>query len=216
MLGSKSVRGCFGSMLIVGVLGAVAFAGWRWGDPVFRRVSPGSDSGGRPVSTRELSDRTLARFEAFRRGEGDGRMVIGSLEIESVLRYGVPQMVPPGIDDPSVVVKDGVVEVGGNVAVASFPLLPDLGGVLGFLPDTVRVVVEGAVSPIGDHRSTLVVHQVSALGIPLPDRMIAELLEAFGRVDLPNLPSDAMPIPLPDGIESAYILRDSLVLVHNR
>ncbi len=214
MLGLKTVRGCFGSIVMVGLLGVAAFAGWRWGDPFFSKVAPGLDSA--PVASREISDRTLERFEAFRRGEGDERLVLGNLELESVLRFGVPQMFPPGVDAPSVNMKDGVIEVGGDVAVASFPQLPDLGGVIGFLPDTLRVEVEGTISPLSEHRAALVVHQVRALGIPLPDRMIREILVAFGRQTIADLPDDAMPVPLPDGIESAYILRDSLVLVHNR
>jgi hypothetical protein len=216
MLGLKTVRGCFGSIVMVGLLGAAAFAGWRWGDPFFRRVASGTESVERLQATRELSDHTLERFEAFRRGEGEGRLVLGSLEIESVLLYGVPQMIPPGVEAPSVRMKDGVIEVSGDVSVASFPRLPDLGGVIGFLPDTVRVEVKGTLAPLNAQRSALVVHKVSALGIPLPDRMITDILAAFGRQPIDDLPSDAMPLPLPDGIESAYILRDSLVLVHNR
>jgi hypothetical protein len=216
MLGLKTVRGCFGSIVMVGLLGVAAFAGWKWGDPFFRRVAPGSGPTEPSVATRELSDSTIVRFEAFRRGEGDERLVLGSLELESVLRFGVPQMLPPGVGAPSVKMKDGVIEVAGDVAVASFPDLPDLGGVLGFLPDTLRVEVEGTVSSLSERRSALVVHQVRALGIPLPDRMITGILVAFGRQEIADLPADAMPVPLPDGIESAYILRDSLVLVHSR
>jgi hypothetical protein len=216
MLGLKSVRGCFGSIVMVGLLGVAAFAGWRWGDPFFGDILPGGELPGELVATRELSDRTLERFEAFRRGEGNEQLVLGSVEIESILKFGVPQMIPPGVQDPSVSMKDGVIEVGGSVAVASFPRLPDLGAVIGFLPDTVHVEVEGTLSPLNEHRSALIVHQVRALGIPLPDRMITEILGAFGRQSIKDLPADAMPVPLPDGIDSAYILRDSLVLVHNR
>lgn len=216
MLGLKTVRGCFGSIVMVGLLGFAAFAGWRWGDPLFRQISPGADSMEQPVASRELAERTLERFESFRRGEGDGRLVLGSLEVESVLAFGVPQMIPPGIAAPSVTMKDGVIHVGGDVAIASFPQLPDLGGVIGFLPDTIRVEVEGTLSPLNEHRSALVVHQVRALGIPLPDRMITQILAAFGRQEIADLPPDAMSVPLPDGIGSAYILRDSLVLVHDR
>lgn len=212
----KMARGCFGVLVVVGVLGAAAFAGWRWGDPVFRRIASASDSVEQPVASRELAELILERFESFRRGESGDRLVLGSLEVESILKFGVPQMIPPGVGNPSVTMKDGVIEVGGDVAVASFPGLPDLGGVIGFLPDTIRVEVEGTLSPLNEHRSALVVHQVRAIGIPLPDRMIAEILVAFGRQAIADLPPDAMPVPLPDGIESAYILRDSLVLVHNR
>jgi len=214
MLGLKTVRGCFGSIVMVALLGAAAYAGWRWGGPVFERVSPGVTEVA-PQPTREISDATLERFEALRQGDGGGRLALGSLELESVLRYGVPQMVPAGVGNPTVEMGDGSIRVGGDVAVQAFPQLPDdLGRVIGFLPDTLRLEVDGTLSPLNEHRAQLVVYRVRALGIPLPDRMIHDILRAFGREDVQGLPDDAMPVPLPAGISSVYVERDSLVLRH--
>ena len=43
--------------------------------------------------------------------------------------------------------------------------------------------------------------------------MIPEILKALGREYVAGLPDDAIAIPLPAGLKTAYILRDSLVLV---
>jgi len=214
MLGLKTVRGCFGGVVMVALLGVAAFAGWRWGDPLFERVAP-SASTTAPQPTRELAEATLERFEALRRGEAGDRLALGSLELESVLRYGVPQMVPPGVSEPMVRLGDGQVRVGGEVAVEAFPRLPDeVGRVIGFLPDTMRIEVGGTLSPLDERRAQLVVHDVRAVGIPLPDRMIHDILRTFGREDVPGLPGDAMSVPLPTGIESVWVERDRLVLRH--
>jgi hypothetical protein len=159
----------------------------------------------------------MDRFEAFRRGEVGEQLALSASEIESVVRYSVPGIIPEGIGDPRIRMADGVVTLTARVAIETFPRMPDLSAVLGFLPDTVEVSFEGTLSPLDDERwDALVVHEVQAGFIPLPDRVIPQILEALGREYVGGLPDDAIAIPLPDGIKSAYILRDSLVLVSDR
>jgi hypothetical protein len=219
MLGLKTVRGCFGSIVMIGLLIVAAYGGWRWGAPVFERFerwtgrAPDESA---PAVSQELADVTLRRFESFRRGDGGDRLSLGSAEVESVLRFGVPGLVPASIAEPRVQFSDGSVQVTGNLAVEAVSDLPDLGGVLGFLPDTLEVAIEGTLVPFDNTHAALVVHRIQAMRIPLPDRMIPEFLWAFGRDRDSEMSQDAMPVPLPEGIESAYILRDSLVLVHRR
>ncbi len=165
------------------------------------------------VPSPELAEASMDRFEALRRGDLGDRLSLSSVEIVSILRYSVPGMIPEGIGDPELELKDGVVAISASVAVESFPLLPDLGSVLGFLPDTVVVLVEGMLAPLDEKRAALVIHAVQAAFIPLPDRMIPDILAALGRKDGEGLAKDALAVPLPDGIESVYVLRDSLVLV---
>ena len=43
-------------------------------------------------------------------------------------------------------------------------------------------------------------------------RETAEILDALGRDTHPGLPSEALLVPLPSGLSSAYILADSLIL----
>ena len=102
-----------------------------------------------------------------------------------------------------------------QLAVDDFPGLPDLDRVIGFLPDTVTVSLEGALTPIDDRWAALVVHRIQASFIPLPDAMIPEILTALGREYVGGLPDDALAIPLPSGIRSAYIVRDQLILVRD-
>ena len=69
-----------------------------------------------------------------------------------------------------------------------------------------------ALVPFGEEESALLVHGVEASRIPIPRRLIPEILRAIGRVDRPGLPREALAVPLPAGLGSAYILSDSLII----
>ncbi len=220
MLGLGCLKSCLGKIVFAALLVAAALAGWRWGPSVFPELAPWFSSGddvAEITASPELAAATMDRFEALRRGEAGDQLALSSTEIVSILRYSVPGIVPEGISEPRVEMADGVVTLTARVAVEAFPRLPNLNAVLGFLPDTLEVSLEGALAPLEDERwDALVVHGVRAAFIPVPDRMIPEILEAFGREYVAGLPDGAIAIPLPDGLKTAYILRDSLVLVSDR
>jgi hypothetical protein len=113
--------------------------------------------------------------------------------------------------------REGVVALRARVAVQAFPGLPSLEGVLGLLPDTVSISIEGAISPLDDGSFALVVHGVYAafIPVPLPDGMTPRILTALGRRGREGLAVDALSFPLPDGVESAHVLRDRLILVRD-
>ena len=177
----------------------------------------GNDAGQEIGVSPELAEATISRFEAFRRGEVGNEMALSSAEIESVLLYSVPGTLPDGITEPRVEIAGGALTLTARVAVEAFRTLPDLDTLLGLLPDTIDVSVQGTLAPLEEERwEALVVHDVKAAFIPLPDPLIPEVLEALGREDVAGLAGDAIAIPLPSGLHTAYILRDSLVLVSNR
>ena len=220
MLGIGRLKSCLGTLVLAGLLVGAAYAGWLWGPNVFPQVTAffldEEESPAETVSP-EVAEATMDRFEALRRGEVEGRLSLSAGEIESVLRYSIPGLIPAGIGEPRIKMADGVITLTARVAVDRFPEMPDLDTVLGFLPDTLDVSFEGALAPLDDERwDALVIHGVQAGIVPLPDRMIPAILQAMGREYVGGLSDDAIAVPLPDGIESAYIVRDSLVLVGNR
>ena len=96
--------GLMKKLVIVAVLLAVAYAGFRWGDLVFPRIdhllgrqSEPSEAEAPRGPSPELADSTLARFERFRDGKSGDRMSFGGTELSSVLRYALPGIVPPGV-----------------------------------------------------------------------------------------------------------------------
>lgn len=210
------LKSIFNKILILVALVVAAYAGWLWGPVVFPRVqnwigmaSPEVAAG--PGPSAELADSVLTNVQNFRENR-EGRMALGGREVTSVLRYSVPGLIPSGIKEPEVAFGDGRVHLSADVVMAAFPGLPDLGPLLGMLPDTLQVDLHASLIPFGDQESALLVHGVEASRIPIPRRLIPEILRAIGRVDRPGLPPEGMAVPLPPGLGSVYILSDSLII----
>ncbi len=213
------LRGCLGKLAGLVLLLGVAYAGWRWGPAFFPRVEEwlgmaSSQAPAGPGATPELADSVLVQVQALRE-EGEGsELALGGRELTSVLRYAVPGLVPQGVADPEVEVRDGRVHLRARVVLSAFPELPDLGPILGILPDTLDVTLEASIMPFGEDEAALLVHGLEASRIPLPRRLIPEILRAMGRVERPGLPSDALTIPLPAGLATVHLRADSLILSH--
>lgn len=203
----------------------VAYAGFRWGPMIFPRLERalGLGGGGAGVIesrgddvTPEVAEAALDRFEAFRRDGQAQRMALGGPELSALVRYAIPGLVPEGVSDIVISLRDGRVRVGARVALDAFPRLPQLREVVGILPDTVLLDLEGALVPLDQSFMALLVERVEASRIPLPRRMVGEVLGALGRQGPPSLPQDALAVPIPDGVRSVYVLGDSLILERRR
>lgn len=216
--------GLIKKLLAVVILVAAAYAGFRWGSDVFPPLEHlfGIHQGSAtavPATARPsqaIADSTLERFQRFRDGKGPDRMALGSNQLTSVLRYALPGMVPPGVSEPTIVLSDGRVDVSARVAVHSFPHLPDLGKVAGILPDTALVEMGGSLVRFDQQHLALLIDRMHIVHIPLPKAMIADVLAGLGADRRPNLPKDGLVVPLPDGLSSAFVQRDSLVLLAKR
>lgn len=226
------LKGCLGRIVAVVVLAVAAWIGWRAAPTDVRervvaavpdQVKQLFDGGPRedpvPLATPELAEATLDRFERFQaEAQADDRLLLGEAELSSVVRYALPGLLPPGVTEPTVELSDGRVFLSARVAVAAFPELPSLEEVVGLLPDTVPIRMGGSLGPRDPSTASLYVDRVEIRpgrgpAIPLPDRFIPEILRAMGRQDQEGLPPNAMPVPLPKGLRSAFVRRDSLVLV---
>lgn len=209
------------------VLVAAAYAGFRWGPLVFPPVERWLGISREPVfvpasaeaenePSAEIADATLDRFERFRGGKSGDRLALSGTELSSVVRYSLPGIVPPGVSDPSIELSAGRVHLKARVAVAAFPKLPHLDQIVGMLPDTVLLEIEGALVPNDQAFMALLVDKVTASHIPIPKRMVGDVLRGLGRQAPQSLPRDALSVPIPDGVESVYVQRDSLILVAKR
>ena len=210
------LRSILGKIFLLVSLVAAAYAGWLWGPAVFPRVqdwlgvsSPAVEDS--PDASQELADSVVERLQAFRKEE-EGRLALGSREINSILRYAVPGLLPPGIKEPILDLRDGRMHLTARVIRSEFPNLPDLGPILGMLPDTLNVELRASLMPFGQEEAALLVQSLEASRIPIPRRLIPDILQAMGRVDRPGLPPEAVAIPLPSGLQGAYIVSDSLIL----
>ncbi len=208
-----------GVFLII-LLGA-AYAGFRWGPAVFPGLErmifmEADDRGSGAGPSPELADATLDRFEAFRQGTTGDRLALSSDELTSVIRYSLPGILPPGVHDASVELSDGRANVSARLAVRDFPELPDVDAVVGLLPDTVLIELRGELEPYDQAHLALVVDRVRAARIPLPNRMVSEVLAGLAGERRPGLQDDALAVPLPDGLSSVVIEGDSLIMTAKR
>ena len=201
------------------VLILVAYAGFRWGPAVFPSVEralgidPAAPIVPEAQPTPELAEQTLDLFEKFRAGESGDRLMLGGTELSSLVRYSLPGMVPRGVTAPTIELNRGQVHVSARVAVDAFPDFPRLDDIIGLLPDTILLEIRGSLVPLDQGHMALLVDRVQAAKIPLPRRLVAEVLRAFGRSRSTSLPDDALEVPLPDGLRSVFVQRDSLVML---
>jgi len=143
----------------------------------------------------------------------DATLELSELELTSIVRYSVPQLLPEGVQDPTVELDGDRVILSARVAVDAFPEVQSVQDVVSLLPDTVRIELRSSLLRLDGQYAALVFDGVEASGIPLPDRVIPAILESLGRTDVPGLPRSALAVPLPTGIASAYAAEGSLVFV---
>lgn len=205
-------------LLLALIVVLAAYAGWKWGDVVFSRVETVAGLRGGvvdPVSdhvTPEAAEAAAARIRAFRASD-DPELRLASFEISSLLRYSIPGMLPTGVIQPQVSMAGDRIDIQVSVLPGAMPELPDLGAIVGILPDTVPVFVSGSLVPFGEDASMLLIHRIRVQGVPIPSPAFPEILVALGRRDARGLPSAAMLVPAFREIEGAYIENGELVLV---
>ena len=198
---------------------AIAYAGFRWGGQVFPPleralgIDPAAPAPVESAATPEMAEDVVDRLERFRAGELGDRLALSSVELTSMVRYALPGILPGGVAEPVVDLEDGRVNVTARVAVESFPDLPRLDAIIGILPDTLLIQVRGSLIPLDQRSMTLMVDRLSAARIPIPRRMVADMLNGLGRNGPPALPSNGLQVPRPDGIDEIFVQQDSLVLL---
>lgn len=218
------LKGCLTSVGLLVVLTSVAYAGWRWGEPVFpwlegmaRIESHTAEADAtRSVPSPELASATLERLEALQAGDAGSRLALDGVELTSLIRHGVPGIVPTGVGEPTVRLDDDRVTLSGRVGLDAFRGLQGFDEVVGLLPDTVEVVLGGVLMGLDEDNAAFQVDRIEASRVPLPRRMIPGILDALGRQHRPGLPSTALAIPLPRGLAAAYVQSGQLVLVADR
>lgn len=211
-----SFKGCLVKSAVVVVVLLIAYAGWRWGSAVFPKAEAmlGIErlEEGRVEPTLEAGEEAMARLQQFSESS-ESEVRLEGYEISSLLRHVVPGVLPRGVLDPEVFLAEDHLEIRANVVPSKMPNLPDLGRIVGILPDTVGVEVGGSLIPFGDRGSALVVSRMQAQGVPIPRRLLPDVLLSLGRKDAPGLPATAILVPVPPGARHAYIEQNQLILV---
>lgn len=200
-------------LVVVAVL--AAYAGWKWGHRVFpgveKRLGLGHAGAAGSPATRETAARATAKIEEFRDSE-EAQLRLDSSEVSALLR-SVPGVLPEGVMEPSVTFKEDRIAVNARVLPADMPDLPQLGGIVGLLPDTIDVRVVGSVLPSNEKGTVLLIEGIELQGWPVPPGSFPEILATLGSTPSPGAPASSVLVPAIRGLRGAHVEDGRLVLV---
>lgn len=161
----------------------------------------------------ELAARADEKLASLGVEGGAQRVALAEDELQSLIEYRWGGFLPADVVDPRVAVSDGRVTLQGSVATARFGEIAELREILSFLPDTASLRAVGSFVPLDSGHVGLEIHELGAAGIPVPGRLIPNVLGKFRRGDVPGLAPNALAVPLPPGVRSVYVSGDSMVFL---
>jgi hypothetical protein len=207
------MKGCLMRAVALVALVLLAVGLWWFREPL--RTMWADYRGGteqEEVPTAEIALQAERKLELLRDGSSASAS-FSAVELESLLLHRYRGVLPAFLDSPQVELSGDRLRLRARVPIDKLPRVDGLGQAAAFLPDTTELAVDGKLLPLAGGRVAFGVDGVSAARFPLPDGFIAGALSKLGRVDEAGLPADAIAVPLPAGAGSAYIRRDSLVLL---
>jgi len=182
------IKNCMARIGCLAVMLVVLAAGWLFRDEVtgwWQRLEITAAS----VPSEEVAERASRKLEDLVAGDGARKLELSQVELQSLLTYRTEPLLPEGISDPVVEVRDSTllfsarVDPRGLEGLASPELIERL------FSDSASVVVElepGVVAP-GVARIEVVTLQAGA--IVVPSMMVPWILDS---VDLPVETSGVM------------------------
>ena len=208
--------GCLARIFVVLVFLVLLGIAWMFREPLADRARDffGREEAGQPSSL-ELADAATRKLERLVAGEPGSSVSLSEAEVQALMENRLSPFVPAYVLDPAVELDGDQVVMTARVPVDQLPQIEDeLGEAARFLPDTTEIVAHGKLLPLSESRIALGIDRMSVAGIPLPDRFIPRLVARLRRQEsIAGLPADALALPLPPGVGSAYVRNDSLTLV---
>jgi len=207
--------GCLRRLFALAVLVALAGIAWYFRDDLraaWQRARGGHEGAG-PVVSPELAEVAEAKLRTLAGPESPARVTLTEAEVQSLLTYRIGGALPLAAQAPSVALADGRVHLGARVATAAFPSVRGLEEILAFLPDTVDVRARAQLLPVDEERAALEVEEITISRVPVPRRLVPELLDRLRPPQTAGGSPTALIFPLPEGASAAFVHGDSLVLL---
>ena len=205
--------GCAGRVLAALGLLAIVGVAWLRGPEIRERMAPEREPSDLEA-VEAVATRALEGYRAVLGGEAD-RWILTAEEVEGLLRTEAGDRLPVGSADVGVRLVDGEARIDLQVAFELLPELVELERVRGVLPDRIPLTLRGTLLTLDETEAVLVVRRVDAVGVPIPRALFPAALGPLGSDRRAELPPEALPVPLPTGIGSAYIDGDRLVLLES-
>jgi hypothetical protein len=207
--------GCLGRLLLLLLLAVGAVFAWRWGPDLRERweerAAGGPSEEAEPV-TPEVAVLAVARLSDLVEGGGGQEVSLSAGEVESLLRYSWDAYLPAGVTQPTLRFREGEVLLSVQVARDQLPAVPELENLRGLLPDPLPVQVRGRVLSLEGSEAGFLIHRIDAAGIPIPRALFPRFLEPLGSGGRPDLPPEAIVVPLPPGVRSVGLEGDRMVV----
>ena len=171
----SAVRGlsALSAVLVVGAF--VALMGGR--TPAFEvgsvadQVSAAIEAKADPAPLHLLAERTVDRLLVFRTSDGPASMTLGSDEVTALITETLPGLLPAGVDDVDIVVRNGGILLRAQVLTDDWVGVQRLRSVMAVLPDILHAEVDGNLVRIG-RRLRLQVSSARVNGVWLPGPIV--------------------------------------------
>lgn len=202
-------------MFVLALLVAGLAVAWRQRDRLLAewREFRGRAVAAAPAVSPAVADSAEAKLTALAEGGGPNRIALSENEVQSLVEYRLGGRVPASVGVPQVELREGRVRLTGRVATHRIAPAGNLTDVLSLLPDTTELSATGQLVPYEGERVALEINDLAAARVPLPSRVIPQVLDLLGRPAEAPLPRNAVALPLPAGAGAAYVSGDSLVVL---
>jgi hypothetical protein len=205
------VLGCIRGVVVLVLIVVLAAVVFLFRGRIMEKIHGGSHAVAVAPSA-AVGDSAYQKLDDLRAAKTD-RVAMSTVELQSLVQYKYPGLLPAFAREPHIELSGDHVKLKARVPADKLPSIKGLGDAAAFLPDTADVSLSGTLIPLPSGRVGLGVDAVQVAGIPLPSRLIHDGLRRVGRKSEPGLPDDAIGVSLPEGVKSAYIRNDSLILL---
>lgn len=176
--GVGMIKNCLARIGCLALILVVVAGGWLFRDDIagwWRQLEITSAS----QPSENLAERATSKLEAMASGDGPQRLELGQAEIQSLLTYRAEPMLPAGISDPVVELRDSTLLLSARVDPRGLEGLASPEVVERLFSDSAKVVVEllpGVVAP-GVAQVEIVTLQAGS--IVVPSMMVPWILESI-------------------------------------
>ena len=176
--GVEMIKNCLARIGCLALILVVVAGGWLFRDDIagwWRQLEITSAS----QPSENLAERATSKLEAMASGDGPQRLELGQAEIQSLLTYRAEPMLPAGISDPVVELRDSTLLLSARVDPRGLEGLASPEVVERLFSDSAKVVVEllpGVVAP-GVAQVEIVTLQAGS--IVVPSMMVPWILESI-------------------------------------
>jgi hypothetical protein len=204
------IKNCLARIGCLALILAVVAGGWLFRDDLaglWRRLEITSSS----EPSEELAQRASGKLQGLVSHEGSQQLELNQAEIQSLLTYRAGPLLPEGISEPVVEVRDSTVLFSARVDPRRLQGLASPEVVEQLFSDSAQVVVELRPGVLAPGVAFVEVVTLQAGSIVVPSMMVPWILDS---IEMPGVERTGVTLllPTPGRVDRFEIARGSLVL----